>query len=152
MGGKPQGIDAPMNGPYTIGLGGRILADWAIVNGGTGGSVAFYGVPELDFSKVETDAFKVKTNGFAPTPSNLEDIKTGGLDAAIGLDAGVLAFSQMDAAVRLATGQPLTAAEKNGAVPIQLLTKKDLGSDVSHGWTGYPDFPARFAKLWAAAK
>jgi ribose transport system substrate-binding protein len=213
MGGKPQGIDAPMNGPYTIGLGGRILADWAIVNGGTGGSVAFYGVPELDFSKVETDAFKgeiarhcpackvryvdipvgtigntapsrvvsdlqshpdtkialfaslesaiglpatagikVKTNGFAPTPSNLEDTKTGGLDAAIGLDAGVLAFSQMDAAVRLATGQPLTAAEKNGAVPIQLLTKKDLGSDVSHGWTGYPDFPARFAKLWAAAK
>jgi ribose transport system substrate-binding protein len=38
MGGKPQGIDAPMNGPYTIGLGGRILADWAIVNGGTGGA------------------------------------------------------------------------------------------------------------------
>jgi ribose transport system substrate-binding protein len=216
MGGKPQGIDAPMNGPYTIGLGGRILADWAIVNGGTRGSIAFYGVPELDFSKVETEAFKgeiakhcpackvryvdipvgtigntapslvisdlqshpdtkvalfaslesaiglpaalrtaginVKTNGFAPTPSNLEDIKTGGLDAAIGLDAGVLAFSQMDAAVRLATGQPLTAAEKTGAVPIQLLTKKDLSSDVSHGWTGYPDFPARFAKLWAAAK
>jgi ribose transport system substrate-binding protein len=216
MGGKPQGIDAPMNGPYTIGLGGRILADWAIVNGGAQPNVAFYGVPELDFSKVESAAFKseiakncpackvryvdipvatigntapsrvvsdlqshpdtkialfaslesaiglpaalrtagikVKTNGFAPTPSNLEDIKSGGLDAAIGLDAGVLAFSQMDAAVRLATGQPLTAAEKTGAVPIQLLTKKDLGSDVSHGWSGYPDFPARFAKLWAAAK
>jgi hypothetical protein len=58
----------------------------------------------------------------------------------------------MDAAVRLATGQRLTAAEKIGAVPIQLLTKKDLPSDVSHGWTGYPDFAARFAKLWAAAK
>jgi ribose transport system substrate-binding protein len=216
MGGKPQGIDAPMNGPHTISLGGRILADWAIVTGGPEARIAFYGVPELDFSRVETDAFKgeiakncptcrvrygdipvatigntapsrvvsdlqshpdtqialfaslesaiglpaalrtagikVKTNGFAPTPSNLQDIKTGGLDAAIGLDAGVLAFAQMDAAVRLATGQPLTAAEKTGAVPIQLLTKKDLNFDVSHGWSGYPDFPARFAKLWAAAK
>jgi ribose transport system substrate-binding protein len=216
MGGKPQGIDAPMNGPYTISLGGRILADWAIVNGATKADIAFYGVPELDFSKVETAAFrgeiakhcptckvryvdipvatigntapsrvvsdlqshpgtkvavfaslesaiglpaalrtagiKVKTNGFAPTPSNLQDIKTGGLDAAIGLDAGVLAFSQMDAAVRLATGQPLTAAETTGAVPIQLLTKRDITFDVSHGWTGYPDFQQRFAKLWAAAK
>jgi ribose transport system substrate-binding protein len=216
MGGKEQGIAAPMNGRYTIGLGGKILADWAIVNGGSKDEIAFYGVPELDFSKVETEAFKaemakncpgcsvryvdipvatigntapsrvvsdlqshpktkvalfaslesaiglpaalrtagikVKTTGFAPTPSNLQDVKTGGLDAAIGLDAGVLAFSQMDAAVRLATDEPLTAAEKTGAVPIQLLTKKDLNFDVSKGWSGYPDFPDRFAKLWAAAK
>jgi ribose transport system substrate-binding protein len=214
MGGPQQGIDAPMNGRYTIGLGGKLLADWAIVNGAGGEEVAFYGVPELDFSNVEQAAFKaemakncpdckvryvdipvatignsapsrvvsdlqshpktkialfasletaiglpaalrtagikVKTNGFAPTPSNLQDIKTGGLDAAIGLDAGVLAFSQMDAAVRLATKQPLTQDEKNGAVPIQLLTKKDLNFDVSKGWSGYPDFPQRFAKLWNA--
>jgi ribose transport system substrate-binding protein len=215
MGGRQQGIEAPMNGRYTIALGGRLLADWAIVNGAPKDEIAFYGVPELDFSNVEQAAFKtemnkncpgcrvryvdipvatignnapsrvvsdlqshpktrmalfasleaaiglpaalrtagidVKTNGFAPTPSNLQDIKTGGLDAAIGLDAGVLAFSQMDAAVRLATHQPLTPAEQTGAVPIQLLTKKDLNFDVSKGWSGYPDFVKRFAKLWSGA-
>jgi ribose transport system substrate-binding protein len=216
MGGPEQGISAPINGPYTISLGGRLLADWAIVNGAAQEEIAFYGVPELDFSNVEESAFKaemhencpdcnvryvdipiatignsapsrvvsdlqshpktemalfssleaaiglpaalrtagieVKTNGFAPTPSNLQDIKTGGLDAAIGLDAGVLAFSQMDAAVRLATDQPLTALEKKGAVPIQLLTEKDLNFDVSKGWSGYPDFAQRFGKLWSSGK
>jgi ribose transport system substrate-binding protein len=216
MGGPEQGITAPINGPYTIRLGGRLLADWAIVNGAAKKEVAFYGVSELDFSNVEESAFKaemqkncqgctvryidipiatignsapslvvsdlqshpntkialfaaleaaiglpaalrtagisVKTNGFAPTPSNLQDIKTGGLDAAIGLDANVLAFTQMDAAVRLATGQPLTALEKKGAVPLQLLTQKDLNFDVSKGWSGYPDFAQRFAKLWSTGK
>jgi ribose transport system substrate-binding protein len=216
MGGPQQGIAAPMNGRYTISLGGRLLADWAVANGAPGEEIALYGVPELDFSNVEQSAFKaemnkncpgckvryvdipvgtigntapsrvvsdlqahpktkmalftsleaaiglpaalrtagvkVKTNGFAPTPSNLQDIKSGGLDAAIGLDAGVLAFTQMDAAVRLATHQPLAAAERNGAVPIQLLTKKDLNFDVSKGWSGYPDFAQRFTKLWSAGK
>jgi ribose transport system substrate-binding protein len=216
MGGKEEGIAAPMNGRYTIALGGRLLADWAIVNGGPAVNVVFYGVPELDFSNVEEDAFKaemakncpscevrfadipvgtigstapsrvvsdlqahpdtemaifaslesaiglpaalkvagidITTHGFAPTPANLQDIKTGGLDGAIGLDAGVLAFTQMDAAVRLATGQELTKAEQIGDVPIQILRKEDLNFDVSHGWSGYPDFPDRFAKLSGAAK
>lgn len=95
---------------------------------------------------------KVKVAGSAPVPANLQDMKTGGIDAAVGLDAGVLAFTQVDAAVRLATKQPLTPAESNGDIPSQLITKANLPADVSKGFSAYPDFVARFAKLWADAK
>ncbi|MFE9093545.1 sugar ABC transporter substrate-binding protein [Streptomyces sp. NPDC007264] len=217
MGGPEQGIDAPVNGPLSYERQGRILADWAVVTAGGDANIAWYRNPELDFTKVETDAFtaelktncpgctvryvdiplsdigtrapsrvvsdlqahpdtdvalfssletatglppalrsagitKVKIAGSAPVPSNLQDMKNGGIDAAVGLDAGVLAFTQLDAAVRLATGQPLTAAEKTGEIPLQLITKDDLPADVSKGFSAYPDFVQRFSKLWAKAR
>ncbi len=101
---------------------------------------------------LKTAGIKVKVAGSAPVPSNLQDMKTGGIDAAVGLDAGVLAFTQVDAAVRLATKQPLTPAESNGDIPSQLITKANLPADVSKGFSAYPDFVARFTKLWANAK
>jgi len=101
---------------------------------------------------LKTAGIKVKTAGSAPVPANLQDMKTGGLDAAVGLDAGVLAFTQVDAAVRLATKQPLTEAERNGDIPSQLITKTDLPADVSKGFSAYPDFVQRFSALWAKAR
>jgi len=96
---------------------------------------------------------KVKVIGAFPAPANLSDIESGGIYGGIGLDSGTAAFAQIDAAVREATHQPLAAGEQNGRPVIQLLTKATLGhSNVSQGWSGYPNFIARFTKLWAGAK
>lgn len=215
MGTPAQGIDAPINGPANYEIAGKILADWAIINGGSNANIAWYEDPELDFTPVITSSFKaelskncpactarivnipvatigstapsmvvsdlqahpntkialfdsletatglpaalkgagikIKIAGDAPVPANLQDLKTGGLTAAVGLDAGVFAFTQLDAAVRLATKQPLTPAERIGTVPQQLITAADLPTNVSNGYSAYPDFIQRFVKLWAKA-
>lgn len=91
----------------------------------------------------------IDTVGFGPNPGNLQDIKTGALTAGIGLDVPVTIWSQVDAAARLVTGQDLTAGEKAGIPPMQVLEQADITFDPSHGWTGYPDFAERFAKLWS---
>lgn len=92
---------------------------------------------------------KVAVTGFGPNPGNLQDIKTGGITSALGMDIPAVMWTQVDAVTRLATGQPLTAGEKAGIPPAQWLERKDITFDASKGWTGYPDFPQRFAKLWA---
>jgi ribose transport system substrate-binding protein len=76
---------------------------------------------------LKSAGIKVKVNGFGPTPTILQDIKSGGLSGALGLDVAVMAFTSIDAMARLAT-------------------------DPSKGWSGYPDFAQRFAKLWAPAR
>jgi ribose transport system substrate-binding protein len=93
---------------------------------------------------------KVDVIGYGPNPANLQDIKSGGLKAALGLDLPVMAWSTVDEAARLLTGQDLTAQEQQGTPPLQILEKGDIVFDPAQGFTGYPDFPARFAKLWAA--
>jgi len=93
----------------------------------------------------------VATNGFGPSPANLQDIKSGGITAGLGLDLPVLTWMQMDVAARLATGQDLTAGEKEGIPPMQMLEQKDITFDPSKGWTGYPDYAERYAKLWGTA-
>jgi len=92
---------------------------------------------------------KVTTIGYAPTPVNLQDIKGGKLTAGLAVDFALSAWVAVDAAARLVVGQPLTKGEEAGEVPRQLLEQKDITFDPSRGWTGYPDFPQRFAKLWA---
>ena len=79
-------------------------------------------------------------------------IKGGQWDAAIGVDFATMLWAQVDALARLTTGQPLTAGEKLGLPPIQILTKSDITFDPTKGWVAYPDFPQRFAKLWGAAR
>lgn len=213
---KADGISQDVNGKAAVTLGGRLLADWTIVNAGPKAKVTWYTIPELDFTKAETVGFqaemakscascqvrvndvpvasigssapsrvvsdlqahpgqdvvlfasqeaatglpvalktagiKVKVGGYAPTPANLQDIKNSTEDVAVGLDAGIMAFTQVDAAARLATGQPQTKGEQAQTPVLQLLTKADLPGDVSKGWSGYPDFAQRFAKLWTNAK
>ncbi len=90
------------------------------------------------------------TLGFAPTPSNLQDIASGGLTAGLALDFNVQVWMQFNLAARLIAKQETPAS--NLTVDMQFLTKDDLkGLDVSHGWTGYPDVEQRFAKLWGSA-
>jgi ribose transport system substrate-binding protein len=217
MGTRAMGITAPINGPANFKLVGKILADWAITQEGGEGNIAWYENPELDFTKVETAAFrgelatncpscrmrvidvpltadsstassqvvrdlqshlgtnlamfcnleiaiglpaalrtagiKIKIAGASPLPPNLQDMEAGSIGAAVALDFPVLTFTQIDAAARLATGQPLTAGERSGLIPDQLITKADLrGQNISQGYAVYPDFVQRFAKLWAGAR
>ncbi len=95
-----------------------------------------------------TDAHLSPTTlGFAPTPSNLQDIRDGGLTAGLALDFNVQIWMQVNAALRLMAGQ--TTAPSNLGADMQFLTKNDItGTDISEGWTGYPDVAQRFATLW----
>ncbi|HEY6786584.1 MAG TPA: substrate-binding domain-containing protein [Trebonia sp.] len=92
----------------------------------------------------------VTTLGFAPSPSNLQDIKDGGLTAGLGLDLPVQEWVQVDLAARLLAHQSIPASELN--VDLEFLTKDNVTSaDTTLGWTGYPDTAQRFATLWSPA-
>lgn len=93
----------------------------------------------------------IETLGAAPGPVNLQYIKEGKQTAALATDLPVLIWTLLDQAAREMTGQELTGPEAEGLVDLQFLTQKDITFDPSKGWTGYPDFAERFAKLWGAA-
>lgn len=86
--------------------------------------------------------------GFGPTPSNLTDIKNGDQVAGLGLDYPAIAWTMVDEAARLIEKAPLSGAESQSLVPVQWLTSSNLHGDIAQGWTGYPDYAARFKKLW----
>lgn len=97
---------------------------------------------------LKTAGIEVESIGLSPSPSNLEDIKNGDLGAAVAVDLPVMIWSAMDATVRIAGGQELTSGEKAGIPPLQVITKDDITSDTTKGFSGYPDFVERFSKLW----
>jgi ribose transport system substrate-binding protein len=91
---------------------------------------------------------KVQTLGYAPGPQQFQDLKDGKLTALLAYDLPVNMWTLLDMAARLIEGQELSGPSAQGKGVIQFLTQKDVTFDPSKGWTGYPDFPARFAKLW----
>ena len=91
---------------------------------------------------------KVKTLGNTPSPTGLEYVKEGKTDAVLAVDLPVLTWVLLDQAARQMAGQDLSGDEAKGLPVLQFLTQKDITFDPSKGWTGYPDFPQRFAKLW----
>jgi ribose transport system substrate-binding protein len=95
---------------------------------------------------------KVKLMGWGPPPAVLGYMKQGQWDAGIGVDGFTMIWAQVDALARMAAGEPVTAGQKQGLPPMQVLTKSDITFDPSKGWQGYPDFAQRFAKLWGAAQ
>jgi len=100
---------------------------------------------------MKTAGLSQEVTGFGPNPANLQDLKAGSINSAVGIDFPVMVWTQLDEAVRAATKQPLTAGEAAGIPPLQILTTQDVKFDPSKGYTGYPDFAQRFAKLWGAA-
>ncbi len=56
-----------------------------------------------------------------------------------------------DVGARLVIGDQPTASEKAGESPEQFLQQKDITFDPTNGWTAYPDYAQRFAKLWHPA-
>lgn len=102
------------------------------------------GVPQA----VESAGIEVDTVGEAPSPVNLQYLKEGKETAAIGVDVAVLSWTLMDLAAREIVGQEPTGLEAEGIAVTQILEQKDITFDPSKGWSGYPEFPERFAKLW----
>lgn len=90
----------------------------------------------------------ITTIGCAPEPNFLQDISNGEMTAGLAVDLPVTAWTAVDAAARLILEEPLTAGEKDGLAPQQILEKADMTFDPSRGWSGYPDFAKRFVKLW----
>ncbi len=97
---------------------------------------------------LKTAGIKVQTAGLSPSPSGLQDIKDGNLDAAVAVDLPVLFWTDVDMTARVGTGQPATAGEKSGIPSGQLLEKADVAFDPSNGFSGYPDYVQRFEKYW----
>src|SRR3954447_12080848 len=94
---------------------------------------------------------KVKTLGNTPNPQGLEYVKEGKTNAVLGVDLPVLTWVLLDQAARQMAGQQLTGDEAKGLPVLQFLKQQDIKFDPSKGWTGYPDFAQRFAKLWGVS-
>jgi ribose transport system substrate-binding protein len=94
---------------------------------------------------------KVKTLGNTPNPQGLQYVKEGKTDAVLGVDLPVLTWVLLDQAARQMAGQALSGDEAKGLPVLQFLTQQDIKFDPSKGWTGYPDFAQRFAKLWGVS-
>lgn len=99
---------------------------------------------------LRTAGLNLDSIGFAPGPANLQDIKDGKMTAGVAVDIATTIWTLADEMARLLQKAPLTAGEKSTVPVMQVVTAKDLDYDVSKGWSGYPDFAARFAKLWKA--
>ncbi len=98
---------------------------------------------------LKASGIHVEVTGFAPDPTVVQYIKDGQITSGLGLDLAIMIWTQTDELARLTTGQPLTAGEKAGQVPIEFLYQNNLTGNLTNGWAAYPDFPARFAKIWA---
>jgi ribose transport system substrate-binding protein len=97
---------------------------------------------------LKTAGLNVDSIGFAPGPANLQDIKDGKMTAGVAVDVATTIWTLADEMARLLQKAPLTAGEKTTIPVMQVVAAKDLDYDVSKGWSGYPDFQQRFAKLW----
>ncbi len=93
---------------------------------------------------------KVLTVGQSPTPEILQDIKDGQLTAGLAVDLNTYTWTMVDAGAKLDMGQTPQPSENGG--PYQLLEQPDITFNTTDGWPGYPDFAARFAKLWHPSK
>jgi ribose transport system substrate-binding protein len=97
---------------------------------------------------LNTAGLNVQTVGPAPGPQNLEQIKQGSEDGALGVDLEEQMWALLDQWARERSGQPLDGPEAKGELVMQFLTQKDITFNPADGWAGYQDLPARFAKLW----
>lgn len=88
---------------------------------------------------------------YSPQAGNLQDIKNGGLTAGLASDYRVSLWTPVDAAARLLEGNQPTASEQAGEGVFEFLGQKDITFDPTNGWSGYPDYSQRSAKLWHKA-
>jgi ribose transport system substrate-binding protein len=127
----------------------RVVSD---LQANSGTDLAVFSIDEIESglpAALQSAGIKVKTLGNSPSPTQLEYVKEGKETAVLAVDLPVLGWTLLDQAARQMAGQALTGDEAKGISPVQFLTQPDIKFDPSKGWTGYPDFGQRFAKLWA---
>lgn len=89
----------------------------------------------------------IKTIGNLPIASNLAALHDGYETVQVAFDLAVFQFEQIDQAAREITGQKQTGEEAQGFTDLAILTPSDIKAGQS-SWTGYPNYTARFKKLW----
>ena len=135
------------------GGGAQIVVDDLLANPDTTSAVFAVGEQAIGLpTALKAADLEVQTLLNSPDPSVLAGIQDGSFTAGIGVDLAVLTWTMIDSLARGITGQEVTDFVKGDPLVRQLLTADNLTGDVSHGWTGYPDFADRFAALWADAE
>jgi ribose transport system substrate-binding protein len=92
-------------------------------------------------------ADKVKFVSMVGGPTNLQYIKDGKQEADMAYDAVGQGWVTVDALVRGMTGQSM-APDQAWQASTQILTKDNISTDKGGFWTGVPDTPAKYLKLW----
>jgi ribose transport system substrate-binding protein len=116
-------------------------------------NVAVFSADEIETglpAALKSAGIEVETLGFAPTPTNLQYLKEGKETAGLAYDVAIAEWTQLDQAAREMAGQKLTGPEAEGLGVVQFLTQEDITFDPAKGWSAYPDFAEKFAKLWGA--
>jgi ribose transport system substrate-binding protein len=127
----------------------RVVSD---LQANSGTQLAVFAIDEIQAglpAALQSAGIKIDTLGNSPSPTQLQYLKEGKETAALAVDLPVLGWTLLDQAMRGIVGQELTGDEAEGLTPMQFLRQEDITFDPSKGWTGYPDFAERFAKLWA---
>ena len=98
---------------------------------------------------LQAAGLSVETLGYFPSPTGLQYVKEGKETAVLASDLALGSWNLVDLAARDINGQkPGGEAQAEGITVQQFLTQKDITFNPAKGWSGYPDFPERFAKLW----
>lgn len=101
---------------------------------------------------LKTAGLDVQTLGNAGDPATLQRVASGEIDATLTVDFPVVTWTLIDSLARAMTGQPIAPGAKTDAPPAEFIDRAAMrGVDASKGWTGYPDFPQRFMKLWGVS-
>jgi ribose transport system substrate-binding protein len=95
---------------------------------------------------LKTAGLSVTTNGLAPGPVTLSYIQQKQLTGGFGLDLLVGSWQAVDIAARLIMGEKVPPAEATG--DYEFIGPAQIKGDISGGWTGYPNYPQKFKKLW----
>jgi ribose transport system substrate-binding protein len=91
----------------------------------------------------------VEIVGANPVPTNLQYLKDKQETVELGADLNTLAWTAIDTAARLITGQKLQQNVADGSALVQqFLEPKDITFDPTHGFSAYPDVADRFKALW----
>lgn len=128
--------------PQTVVTDLQANPDTTIAVFGTGTLAS--GVP----AALSSAGLNIPTLLYSPQAANLQDIKDGKVNAALGVDYNSSVWTGVDVAARLVNGEEPLPAETNGDVAFGFLGKQDITFDPTKGWNPYSDYADRFKKLW----
>lgn len=97
---------------------------------------------------MKSAGLEVGTFVYPGEPQAYEYIKNGELEGTFATGLASEFYTAVDMVLRSSQGMELTAGEKSGILPAQILTQKDITFDPKLGWEPEPNFVQKFEKLW----